>query len=270
MAELNPIQWWKRLIALPNTSPVKTLAVATLVSLTCAVIVSVTAVSLRPLQQANVEAERRARMEQMLASLPGLSDLILEAGAESVRPVLVDLEAGTVVEGADAASYDQRAAAADPEQSIEIPADADIAGLGRRPLLAPAYLVGSDGTLSLVVLAVNGAGYQSQLYGYLALEGDLNTIAGLTFYEQGDTPGLGSRIQDPAWEALWPGTQIADENGEISVAVVRGKASEPYEVDGISGATRTGNGVTNLLRFWLGDYGFGPFLERLANNEVVL
>ena len=62
--------------------------------------------------------------------------------------------------------------------------------------------------------------------------------------------------------------KLADEEGNLRIAVVQGGAKQPYEVDGISGATRTGRGVANLLRFWLGELGFGPFLKRLAAGEV--
>jgi Na+-transporting NADH:ubiquinone oxidoreductase subunit C len=268
MADFNPISWWRRMLALPNTSFTKTLAVAVMVSLTCGIVVSVTSVALRPLQQANLEAARRASMSELLAALPGMEALLLEAGADSLEPVLVDLNTGTIVTDMDAATYDQRAAAADPETSLAIPADADLANLGRRALYAPVYIVRSGGEIALLVLPVHGTGYQSKIYAYLALEADLNTIAAYTVYEQAETPGLGTRVQDAAWEALWPGTEIADESGEIRVEVVRGQATGPYQVDGITGATRTSNAVTSMLRFWLGDYGFGPFLQNLAAGEI--
>lgn len=268
MAKLSPAYWWRRLLDLPNTSPVKTIAVALLVSLGCAVIVSVTAVALRPLQQANLEADRLARMQQMLDLVPGIEDLLVGSGVDSLQVVLVELSSGRIVEDIDPSDYDQRAAAADSQSAVEIPDDADIANLGRRAPYAPAYLVRRDDNLALVVLPVRGGGYQSMLYGYLALEGSLDTVAALSFYEQGETPGLGAQIQGPAWEAKWPGTDIVDENGDVRIAVARGEATERYEVDGISGATRTGNGITNLLRFWLGDLGFGPFLKRLSQGEI--
>jgi Na+-transporting NADH:ubiquinone oxidoreductase subunit C len=102
----------------------------------------------------------------------------------------------------------------------------------------------------------------------LALEADLTTVAALTILEQGETAGLGARIEEPEWQAQWQGKQVANEEGETVIAVVRGKAANAYEVDGISGASRTGNGVTNMLRYWLGDHGFGPFLERLKQEGI--
>ena len=268
MASANPLRLWRRFLAAPNDAPAKTLTVALLVALVASIVVSVAAVSLKPLQLANLEQERQARLAAMIAELPGLDQILREAGAESLEIRIVDLSTGTFAPDIEPATYDQRAAAADPQLRTTIPAEADVAGIKRRANYAPVYFVRRDRVPVLVVLPVHGVGYQSTLYGYLALGGDANTVAGLTFYEHGDTPGVGGRIQDPDWQALWPGKSIADENGEIRIAVVQGQASGPYEVDGISGATRTGNGVTNLLRFWLGDYGFGPFLARLKAGEL--
>lgn len=252
MNEFNPFLWWRRFLALPNTSGLKAVVVVLLVSMTCAIIVSVTAVTLRPIQQANLEAERKARLAVLLRALPGIGDMDRGAEPPSIKTVIVDLATGSIVEGRDPLAYDQRATA----------------GAGRRAQYAPVHLVRRNTELALVILPVHGPGYQSMLYGYLAIEPDMKTIAALTFYEQAETPGLGDRIMEPAWLSKWPGTEIADEEGNLRVAVVQGDAKRPHEVDGISGATRTGNGVTNLLRFWLGDSGFGPFLKRLATGEI--
>ncbi len=65
----------------------------------------------------------------------------------------------------------------------------------------------------LLVLPMHGVGYQSTITAMLALEADLTTIAALAIIGQGETPGLGARIEDPDWPALWPGKQIADADG---------------------------------------------------------
>jgi Na+-transporting NADH:ubiquinone oxidoreductase subunit C len=109
-------------------------------------------------------------------------------------------------------------------------------------------------------------GLWSTLYGYLALEPDARTIQGLTFYKHGETPGLGGEVDNPRWKALWPGRLASDEDGTPKIAVVKGRAGsvseDPYHVDGLSGATITSNGVTNLMHFWLGKNGFGPYLDK--------
>lgn len=268
MAELNPVRLWKRFLALPNDSRVKTLGVAFLVALFCATAVSVTAVTLRPLQEANLQREREARMAEMIAALPGMADILRETGADTLETVIVNLDDGTLAEDADPAQFDYVAAQSDPSVSIALPEGADIAGIGRRPIHAPTYLLYDGERLVLAVLPVYGTGYQSTIRAYLALEGDLNTIAALSIYEQGETPGIGTRVTDPAWQARWQGKAIADETGSVAIAVVQGGASGPFEIDGVSGATRSSMGVSNLIRFWLGDLGFGPFLERLKAEGV--
>ncbi len=268
MADLNPLAWWRRLLALPNDSCVKTLSVALLVALVSATVVSVTAVTLKPLQLANLERQRQARMEAMIAALPGMANILREAGASSIETRLVDLSTGSFETATDPANYDQRAAASDPALSMALPREADVAGIGRRANLALVHILRRGEEIALIVLPVHGSGYQSTIYAYLALGSDLNKVAALTVYEQGETPGLGSRVEDPAWQALWPGKEIADETGAIRISVIRGQASGPYEVDGITGATRTTTGITNMLHFWLGDFGFGPFLARLRAGEI--
>jgi len=267
MADLNPLSWWRRFWAQPNDSRAKTFAVAFLVAAVSAAAVTLTAVSLKPLQTANAERERSERMAEMLASVPGLNDILGDVDASSVETRIVDLASGTYAEDVDPATFDATAVAADSERSNALAPEADIAGIGRRPNLAPVHLVRRDGELLLVVLPVYGTGYQSTIRAYLALESDLNTIAAISIYEHGETPGLGSRITDPAWQAQWAGKRVADETGEIRIAVVRGAAGE-FEVDGVTGATRSSNGVSNLVRFWLGENGFGPFLANLRDGKV--
>lgn len=240
MADLNPLAWWRGFLRLPNDSPAKTIGMALLVALACSLVVSVAAVTLRPLQDANRLRESAASMMDMLAGLG--------AGAPEAR--LVALSTG---------DYVYR----DPGTSTELPAERDGAELGSREDVATVYELREGGALRLVILPVRGAGYQSMLKGYLALKADLSSIAALTFYEQEETPGMGARIEEDSWRALWPGKQVADAEGVIRIEVVKGAGADAHQVDGISGATRTGNGVTGLLRFWLGPDGYGPYLDRL-------
>ncbi len=268
MAGLNPFAWWRRFLALPNDSSTKTFVVAFLVASISAVAVAVTAVSLKPRQMANVEQERQQRMAEMLASVPGLVDVLGEVDADTLESRIVDLTAGAYADDVDPASFDVQAAAADPALSVPLSPEQDIAGIGRRPNLAPVHVVRQDRDLLLVVIPAYGRGYQSTIRAYVVLEGDLNTIAAVSIYEQGETPGLGTRIAEPAWQNLWVGKRVADETGEVRIGVVRGAAGNEYEVDGITGATRSSMGVSNLVRFWLGPDGFGPFLENLRAGRA--
>ncbi|WP_417584987.1 NADH:ubiquinone reductase (Na(+)-transporting) subunit C [Pelagibacterium sp.] len=268
MADLNPVALWRNLLALPNESRTKTLAVAFAVSTVCAVVVSGAAVILGPIQQANLAAEQAARMEEMLASMPEMAALIEEAGGDSLEKIVVDLRTGQIADDVDPETFDAAAARDDPETSTVLSAEEDIAGIGRRPDLVPIHVLREAGQLRLVILPISGAGYQSVIRANLALEGDLNTVAAFSVTEQGETPGLGARIEEPAWQALWPGKHLVGLEGDIRLDVVRGRATTEFEIDGITGATRTGNGITNAVHFWLGPNGFGPVLDNLARGEL--
>ena len=126
-----------------------------------------------------------------VALLTALASALVVSDALETR--LVDLETGTFVDGTDAEAFDMAAAETDPEMSIAIPSEADIARIGRRSTLAKVHLLERDGDVLLIVLPIVGKGYQSTIRATLALEADLKTVAALTITEQGDTPGLGAR-----------------------------------------------------------------------------
>jgi Na+-transporting NADH:ubiquinone oxidoreductase subunit C len=186
---------------------------------------------------------------------------------EQCEPRIVDLATGEYVEDVDPDTFDQRAAAKDPEQSIAIPAEQDIARIGRRPNYALVYLVNKDGRLDQIVLPFEGKGLWSTMYGYVALDADANTIRGVTFYEHGETAGLGGEVSNPLWQAKWHQKKTVDRDGKVLFAVIRGVVNPAmpgaeYQVDGLSGATLTCNGVTKLMHYWLGEQGFGPYLQK--------
>ena len=173
----------------------------------------------------------------------------------------------------DAGSYEPLRAAKDPARSTALSDDEDSATIGRREDVGLAYLLeGEGGALEKVVIPVRGYGLWGTLYGYLALEGDVQTIAGLGFYDQKETPGLGGEVDNPSWKALWPGVKLYGPQGDPNVALVKqrspaGSDAAAYEVDALSGATFTTKGVENLINFWTGDLAFGPYLKQLANRR---
>ncbi len=120
---------------------------------------------------------------------------------------------------------------------------------------------------------MRGYGLWGTLYGYMALKGDLDTIAGLGFYSQKETPGLGGEVDNPKWKAEWRGVKLYDEQGKVAVQLVKNRApagspEAAYQVDALSGATLTTRGVQHLVQFWLGEHGFGPFLDNLRKSSA--
>ena len=172
--------------------------------------------------------------------------------------------------GADPTGFDPRAAAADPDTSAAAPPNN--AGLQRVADQALVYELRDDGGgLDLVVLPVHGLGLWGILYGFVALDADLETIRGLTYYEHKETPGLGGEVDNPRWKSLWNGRKAFGPDGAPAIEVVKGlagpPADDPYRVDGLAGATMTSRGVTNMLRFWLDEQGFGPYLDTLRTRR---
>lgn len=264
--------WLQNFRELPNDSPTKTLIVALAVCLVCSLLVSSVAIFLRPLHVANQERERQQFILAIVERLPGIDELFDTINAQRVEAQIVELATGNYVRTIDPGTYDARKAAQDPQQSVAIPAERDIAQIQRRANYASVYLVKKDGDLKLLILPVHGSGHASTLYGYLALAGDLNSIVGLSFYEHAETPGLGAGVDSPAWRHQWQGKRLRDPEGRLRIQVAKGRVApgQPgaeYEVDGLSGATRTGRGVTNLLHFWLGDDGYGPYLAKLHSSR---
>jgi Na+-transporting NADH:ubiquinone oxidoreductase subunit C len=262
-----------RLGALPDESLAKSALVAAIVCLICSLLVATSVHLLRPRQRANLERERQRHILAIVQDLPGVADLFERADLGQLDSRVVDLETGEYAPSIDPATYDQREAATDEELSIELSRERDIARIQRRARYATVYLARREGRVELVLLPVHGSGYQSTLYGYIALASDGNTVMGLSFYEHSETPGIGAEVGDPDWLASWRGKKVRDDEGRLRIAVAKGPVdpaspSAPYEVDGISGATRTGDGVTRLLRFWLGEDGFGPYLEELQIREA--
>lgn len=251
-------------------SPFRAILTALAVAVVCALLVSYSAVTLRPLYIANLEAERQARLRSIITALPGS---MAEVDVANVQSRIVDLNSGAYDDDVDAATFDRDKAIVDPNRSIAIPPDQDLAGIKRRAHHATVHIVHDEnGAKKALILPVYGSGYQSTLYGFLAVAADTRSVLGLKFYEQNDTPGIGARIQDPEWETLWPGKMVYDDTGKLRLGVARGQVAPTseaadYMVDGVSGATRTSLGVNRLIRFWLGDFGFGPYLERVRAGE---
>ncbi|NQX89994.1 MAG: NADH:ubiquinone reductase (Na(+)-transporting) subunit C, partial [Halioglobus sp.] len=169
--------------------------------------------------------------------------------------------------------YDQRRASKDPALSDALSAGDDPAKILRKEHYALDYLFKSaQGQVDRIVLPVHGYGLWGQLYGFIALDGNAQTVAGLGFYQHKETPGLGGEVDNPSWKALWPGKQVY-RDGKVAIQVLKGKvnpdsADAIYEVDGLAGATLTTRGVSNLVRYWLGENGFAPFLANLEAGEA--
>ncbi|MEL6195479.1 MAG: Na(+)-translocating NADH-quinone reductase subunit C [Myxococcota bacterium] len=249
-------------------------AFATTVCLGCAVVVAGAAVGLKPLQEKNQRVDQLTKVLEVAGLLkPGedvTAEEIIQRFEANIEPRIVDLETGAYDDSIDAATYDQRRAAADPALSAVAPDNK--ARVMRLPKRALVYHVKKEGSVDQVILPIQGYGLWSTMYGYIAMKDDAQTINGITFYEHGETPGLGGEIENPRWQARWRDRKAYASDGSVAIKVVKGAARgpdlDPYKVDGLSGATITSRGVTNTLEFWLGEDGFGPYLSKFRTTKV--
>ena len=253
-----------------NDSIGKILKVAFALCIVCSVIVSTAAVVLKPSQEANKSLDRKRNILQAAGMLqPGVS---IDEQFSVIEERFVDMRTGRFTDEVST-GYDQRAAAKDPSLSRDVPGEEDIAKIGRQANIAQIYMVrGDSGDYERIILPVHGYGLWSTLYGFLALEGDANTVAGLGFYEHKETPGLGGEVDNPRWKAMWPGKQVY-RDGSVALKLLKGSVdpasdNADWQVDGLSGATLTSRGVTNLITYWMGDDGFAPFLANLRNGDA--
>jgi Na+-transporting NADH:ubiquinone oxidoreductase subunit C len=245
------------------------------VCVVCAFFVAGSAVSLKSRQDRNALIDRQKNVLAVAGLMePGKkmsTDEVASLFEEKIRPRVVVLSTGEVDDSTDANSYDQRRAAKDPALSKRAPDNpSKVLRLPERALI---YEVIENGEVDAVIFPIEGMGLWSVLYGYIALAPDVTTIRGITYYEQGETAGLGGEVENPRWKALWPGRKAFDERGNVKIQVKKGTAGpveeDPYQVDGLAGATITSRGVTNMLRFWLGENGFGPYLANYREAKGI-
>ncbi|HEX5360330.1 MAG TPA: Na(+)-translocating NADH-quinone reductase subunit C [Fluviicoccus sp.] len=254
----------------------KTLLVATVLSVVCSIALAAAVTLLKPIQDSNKALEKQRKIlaaAQILEEGQG-SPAEVNKQFERFQRYLVNLDTGEFRQIKAADPYDQRKATKDPKRSIALTPEQDIAGLKRRANEADIYVMrDANGKAESLVLPVSGYGLWSTLYGYLVVKSDANTVTGITFTEHAETPGLGGEVDNPKWKAFWPGKQIYDAQGMPVLGLIKGtvdpaKPEAVHQVDGLSGATLTSNGVTHLVKFWMGDLGFRKFLNKVRQEGI--
>ena len=252
-----------------NDSIFKTLTVSFTVCLFCSLVVSFAAVSLRDAQNLNKLNDQRIKILKTAAIYDPAESI--ESQFTRLTPKFVDFSNGLLLdefEGLDLVTYDPVYFSKQAGFSSPIPPKLDIAVVKNKENIGKIYLLkDEESQLEKIILPIRGYGLWGTLYGYIAIDKDLNTIRGLEFYEHKETPGLGAEVDNPKWKALWDGKKIY-KDGEIEIAVIKGKVDQTnkmadYQVDGLSGATLTSRGVTNMLAFWFSESGYRETLNKI-------
>ncbi len=228
---------------------------AAIVTIVCSVLLAGAATLLKPRQEENQKLDARKNILTSIGIQPkdGKSfsrKQINDLYAKYFREFVVNKE-GEIVKG-------KLPEELDPKKDTD---------------LFPLYEAVKDDSLFAYVIPISGKGLWSTIYGYLALKPDCDEIIGVTFYRHGETPGLGGEISKEWFTDNFKGKHIRDANGNlVPIRVIKGKVAEkctPEEadhcVDGISGATLTGRGVTNFFKTELEKY--EPFFSKVRSKE---
>ncbi|MEN8212264.1 MAG: Na(+)-translocating NADH-quinone reductase subunit C [Thermodesulfobacteriota bacterium] len=249
----------------------QTILVTLILCVVCSVLVSFSAVYLKPVQEKNkkLDIKKNLLFAAKLIDSSSVTEKQIEKAYQQIETKVIDLEKGMYSDKIDPSDFDQVKAAQDPAKSKSIdPAD-DVAGIKKREKFSKVYLVKKEGKTDQIIFPIYGKGLWSTMYGFLSLAPDFNTIQGITFYSHGETPGLGGEIENPRWKKLWIGKKVFDDDFNVLFDILKGEVPQGVKnidnkIDGISGATLTCNGVENSIIYWFGKDGFLKFIK----NEI--
>ncbi len=207
-----------------------------------AAILSFVSESLRPIQQLNVEIEKKQDIlrsvgkAQDFATVPNKNDYILGEYNKFIKSSIVVNSKGEIVEGRDAFEITKKL-----KDELDKPVD-------QRGL--PIFICEDEDSVKHYVMPVRGKGLWGPIWGYVSLDDDFDTVYGAVFDHQSETPGLGAEIREGWFQAQFHNKKIFDTSGKlVSVEVVKGGTSPEnvYGVDAISGGTITSKGLQKML-----------------------
>lgn len=218
------------------------LTFAAIVCVTCSLLLSATAAVLKKRQEYNVELDRKLNVLKAfgveVVNAKGKrivsADEVEAYFTDYISEIILERDSGSVLEG---------------ETSADLSSD-DLKLKTKLPL----YLWTEDGRTTKYAFPISGYGLWSTLYGYMALEGDLATVIGVTFYKHNETPGLGGEASAPWFQNQFGGKTVWKDGGLVPFEVVKGGVEGRYPdgcdhcVDGISAATITSNGIQDFIR----------------------
>ena len=259
-----------------NDSIKKTVLVVLGVCLVCSLLVSTAAVELFPLQEVNRKLDKVKNI-LVAGELFSEGTDIAKTYDEKIEPVLIELATGETVseekfdDVLNEENFDITVLANHSQYGRSIPQPQDLANIKVSPKYMLVYYIKEAEQINRIILPVYGKGLWSTMYAFLALDKDLETVTGVTFYEHGETPGLGGEIENPRWNNLWKGKDAFDDNYNVQLEIIKGTVDRNrpqaiYQIDGLSGATITARGVDKMIKFWLGDNGYAPFLNKLREE----
>lgn len=242
-----------------------TFAVIIAFCLVCSVLVSSAVVALAPFQKAAIANDKQVNVLKVSGFT--MEGTVAQTYQKRIQAKLLDLNTGDFIQG-DADNYNFASIAKDPKVAVAIDPSVDTAKIRTRAPYMPVYLsVDDNGNVVRYILPFYGQALWSTVYGYLSIQPDGNTVAAITFYQHGETPGLGGEIDNPLWQAKWVGKKLFDKDGQYKLTIVKMPVDKNFDIDALSGATLTGRGVDESIKYWM-NVAYKPFLLKLQSGSV--
>jgi Na+-transporting NADH:ubiquinone oxidoreductase subunit C len=197
------------------------LGFATAICVACSLAIAGTALTLKPLQDRNAAIDKKKNVLGAAGLLKEgevlTGDQVLERYAEQVKEVVIDTKSGQIAVDQPAGEFAASVLVVDIRNFAK-------SAVTYRPTerYRSAFLVGS-GAQQVTILPIAGKGLWSTVYGFLALKADNRTVAGVSFYKHGETPGLGGECEKPAFTGQFTGKVIAGADNKASFGVAKGK-----------------------------------------------
>ena len=219
---------------------------AIIMTLLVAVSLALAAYGLKPMQQKSIELDKKRSILNAVTSIQDKAKIVMEYDSK-IQEVVIDAQ-GNPVTGIQAFDIDMKKAykMSDSERKM------------------PLYVY-DEGGKKKYIMPLHGAGLWDEIWGFVALEEDMNTIAGASFDHKGETPGLGAEITKEWFTTQFKGKQLANK-GNFGLKILKGKNNDikgkPFVVDGMSGATITGDGVQDMI-----EKGYNKYLPYLNKNK---
>jgi Na+-transporting NADH:ubiquinone oxidoreductase subunit C len=229
---------------------------AAAVTIICSLLLTAAATLLKDRQQENIALDMQRNILTSVGITPPAGKVfsrkdVLRLYNENIKSIVIDMNGIEIP--------DKKVEELNPKKDAE---------------LLPLYYCQKDTMVNAYIIPISGKGLWSTIYGYLALESDAITIKGITFYKHGETPGLGGEIERDWFKNNFIGKKIVNpDGGLVSIKVLKGKVKDkiPVEeqyhyVDGISGATLTGDGLTKFLKKDLETY--DPYFQKIRQKNM--
>lgn len=227
-------------------------------------LLSIAAIGLKPIQEVAIELDTKKQILGSVMDVEGEID-VLGTFDERINGFAINIEGEKVETDEEGTPIEPIKISMDKQSKKEPEA-----------MMLPVYTLRNENDPEKVdayIFALYGNGLWDKIWGYIAVAPDLTTVKGITLDHKGETPGLGARITSPDIQNRYKGKELFDADGTlVGVNMQKGERGDPsiyneHQVDGMSGATLTGNGVNDMIIKYIGYY--QAYIDKVKDEDTM-